>query len=480
MTLKELLVGIECATACADTGIEICNVTHCSGEINKGDVYICLKGRRNGNNYIPEAVNRGALAVITESMPEKLEQGCVYVKVPDCRKAYSIIASNYYSNPARNLKLIGIVGTNGKSTTAHLIYELLSASGIKSGLIGTMYYMVGNIRYPSQMTTPDPMQLQRLLGAMVKAGVEVAVMEVSAHAIYYSKVYAVPFECGIFTNLTQDHLDFFETMQKYKSVKQSFFTDYDIRRRIVNIDDECGREIAANSECITYSVTGRADYALSSVNRNCTYTRFELVNRGKSRKMESTLIGGFNLYNILAAVACVNSLGVTSDVIADKLKYIKTADGRFNTKVINGVTYVIDYAHTPDGLINILNESRGMAEGKVIVLFGCGGNRDKLKRPLMGKIASSLADKVILTTDNPRDEDRNSIIKEITQGVEESEKIIIAPDRREAVATACSLACKGDFVVIAGKGAESYIEENGEKIPYSDKKTLCDILGVEW
>lgn len=483
MNIYNLFKGLEFEVLCIGENCNIINITHDSKKVCLNFAYICLKGSvSDGHNYIGEAISKGAKLIICEEYNENFAlDGIHVIKVKDTRIAYSKLAANFYENPQNSLKIVGIVGTNGKSTTAHLLYSILANNGIKTGLLGTMYYLVGEDKYTSTMTTPDPMTLYSLFAKMVGKGVNVVVMEASAHAIYLKKLEDICFNVLIFTNLSQDHLDFFGNMKKYKECKQSIFRKKQLNSAVINIDDNCGIELIqkANYPYFTYSINSVSDYQAFEIKLNAQKSTFKILDEGNEYIINTKLLGKFNIYNILSAIISAKIIGLNMADIVKSLERILPAEGRFNTLCYNGVNYIIDYAHTPDGLEKIITEVKGFSSGKVIVIFGCGGGRDKLKRPIMGNIASKLADIVIITSDNPRNEDKNKIIDDIQKGIVSPEKVFTTPNREHAILYAVSIAKAQDCVIIAGKGAEEYIEEKGKKIFYSDKAVLEKILGED-
>ena len=476
MKLSELLEGVAASEPFGDT--EIGGVAINSKQVKEGDLFVCLHGvNGDGHSYCDEAIAAGAAAIICERNVGA--RSVPVIKVPDTRRAYALIASNFYGNPSRSMRIITVTGTNGKSTTAYLTAKLLEAGGYRVGLIGTMYYEYAGKKLPSTLTTPDPMQLHSLLADMKAAGVEYAVMEFSAHAIYLKKLCGICSDVCIFTNLSQDHLDFFGDMKKYKAFKKSCFTAEYTRCALVNADDACGREIL--SECrvpvVSYGLENPADcFAIDveDTKRGCSFVANimdDLVS------VDCRLYGTFNVYNVLAACAAARMAGVGLGEIADCLYSLDPPSGRFNVIESGGVKYVVDFAHTPDGLYNLLKEGRKMCKGRLVTVFGCGGDRDVSKRPIMGKIAGEMSDVVIVTSDNPRTESRQSIADDILSGIRKKNKLYVELDRSRAVALAVELAKEGDVVLIAGKGSEGYIDENNVKTPYSDSVQLGKALG---
>lgn len=478
MLLSKLLERCDVASISGETDIQIDQIKINSKDINEGDCFICLVGSRSdGHNFANEAIARGARAVICCN--DYANSLATVIKVDDTRKAYSVIASNYYGNPSEKLKIITVVGTNGKSTTAYIVKELLERNGISCGLIGTMYYEYNGVRLSSNLTTPDPIALQELFAKMLASGVEYVVMELSAHAIYLNKLYGVKSEMSIFTNLSQDHLDFFGNMNEYGRCKKSYFDKKNTRLAIVNVDDPLGLEIIKEEKLpiITYGLDNPSDAFAINITQTSRGESFVANVLDDILDIDCKFFGKFNIYNLLGALVAVKKVGLSNAQIMQTLREIDAPDGRFNVVRKEGITYVVDFAHTPDGIFNLLKEGRGMTDKRVITIFGCGGDRDVTKRPIMGKIASEMSDIVIVTSDNPRTESREGIAGDILQGVNPRGKLYVELDRAKAIKLGIELADEGDIVFIAGKGSENYIDENNIKIPYSDMQEVRRWLG---
>ncbi len=478
MLLSKLLERCDVASISGETDIQIDQIKINSKDVNEGDCFICLVGSRSdGHNFANEAIARGARAVICCN--DYANSLATVIKVDDTRKAYSVIASNYYGNPSEKLKIITVVGTNGKSTTAYIVKELLERNGISCGLIGTMYYEYNGVRLSSNLTTPDPIALQELFAKMLASGVEYVVMELSAHAIYLNKLYGVKSEMSIFTNLSQDHLDFFGNMNEYGRCKKSYFDKKNTRLAIVNVDDPLGLEIIKEEKLpiITYGLDNPSDAFAINITQTSRGESFVANVLDDILDIDCKFFGKFNIYNLLGALVAVKKVGLSNAQIMQTLREIDAPDGRFNVVRKEGITYVVDFAHTPDGIFNLLKEGRGMTDKRVITIFGCGGDRDVTKRPIMGKIASEMSDIVIVTSDNPRTESRVGIAGDILQGVNPRGKLYVELDRAKAIKLGIELADEGDIVFIAGKGSENYIDENNIKIPYSDMQEVRRWLG---
>ncbi|MDE6550171.1 MAG: UDP-N-acetylmuramoyl-L-alanyl-D-glutamate--2,6-diaminopimelate ligase [Clostridia bacterium] len=476
MRLSKIIENIDLQGVYCYDNVEVGNITIDSRDVGVDSLYIALKGSQSdGHSYIGDAVNNGAAAIMCETHVQGLKVPQLIVS--DTRKALSIACGNFFDNPADKMTTIAVVGTNGKTTTSYLIAGIANEGGVKCGLIGTMYYSDGEHTYPASLTTPDPWQLNKLMKEMYDKGCRAVVMEVSAHAIYLKKTANILFDIGVFTNISQDHLDFFKTMEEYAQVKESFFTSKQCRCAVINSDDELGIKLnnELNIDKVTYGLSNPAD--IFAIEYNSLYNDYIVNDIDDIFEVKSNLYGKFNVSNTLAAIAVADKMGISRKDIARALARLPAPEGRFNVYESGGVKYVIDFAHTPDGLRNLLIACAELGDN-ITVLFGCGGDRDKLKRPLMGAIAAELSDKVIITSDNPRSERREDIIAQILQGIAKDceHKAVVIADRREAIDYACKTAVKGDIVILAGKGSENYIDEKGVKSHYSDYEQLLESL----
>lgn len=509
MKLYSLLKNIKCRIF-GTTILNISGLYHKDTEVKENGLFFCLRGTRvDGTEFVKSAVKNGAVAVVTEQEIQGLSF-VTQIVVKNARETMSLIACRFYGSPAEKLKLIGVTGTNGKTTVSTLIFSSLKSFGKNCAVIGTNGIIIQNQIFESGMTTPDPIILQKYLSLMVRKKVEYVVMEVSAHALDLCKIDGIVFEQVIFTNLTEDHLDYFKTMEKYFSAKQKLFSKKYAKLAIINIDDEYGKRLAGsiNLPYFTYAINEKnANLVLTDseqtkqgqkfcacfktfdilksekVNSNFCLNNPEtsnlndiVLNDFESQNFEIKLFGKFNLYNYLAVILSLKNLGYSLSEIAGVSKFIQPVDGRFNTYFVGEKMVVIDYAHTPDGLLNILNSCREIAKSKkLIAVFGCGGNRETGKRKIMGEISSKIADFSIITTDNPRFEKKEEIAREIESGfLNKNYEIVL--DRAKAIERALVLADDGDVICIAGKGAENYIEENGIKIPYSDRAIIEKLI----
>lgn len=473
-TLKELLLNVNCDKNTVDEKIKIKGIKHNCNEIKKDELFVCLKKGTQAADNIKTALNNGAAAVIAEKIPE---ENIPFIKVKNIRKAYALIAENFFGNPAENLKITAVVGTNGKTTVSHLLNFVLKDNGIKTGLIGTIGNEICGKFKSAQLTTPDPMEFNELLYDMKKEGAEIVITELSAHAIFFNKLYGIKCDYGIFTNFTQDHLDFFKTMEKYKKVKCSFFKPESVKFCVINNDDETGREIVSLCKLpyLTYGIFSPSDCFAMDIRYTEEGSEFLVNAMDELYDVKSKLYGEFNIYNILAVISTARAMGLKLENIIKSIEKFPFVNGRFNVFTFNGVKFIVDYAHTPDGLKNLLGAARRITEKKLIAVFGCGGDRDKSKRPIMGKIAEELADKIILTSDNPRNENADEIINQIKSGIIDK-KYKTVTDRTSAILEAYEEASSGDVIVIAGKGAEEYMEISGKKIPYSDLETVRNLI----
>ena len=467
MTLRDLMGN-------AAPEVEISGLAYSSRSVGPGTLFFCVPGfRADGHDFAPEAVERGAAALVCE---RPLGLGVPEVVVPDVRAAMGPAAARFYGDPTAELDVVGITGTNGKTTTAFLVRHLLEAGGRRCGLLGTVKRVVGGAEEEVERTTPEAIDLQATFRRMLDGGDRACAMEVSSHALDLGRVAGIRFACRVFTNLTQDHLDFHDTMEAYFAAKRRLFGGGAPSTAVVNADDEYGRRIAAEVEAVTFAIEREADYRARDVRFDLMGSRFTCETPDGPLELESPLPGVFNVQNVLAAVAAARSLGVPADAIAEALPAFGRVPGRFEP-VDEGQDFgvLVDYAHTPDSLENVLRAAREVAPGRVHVVFGAGGDRDRGKRPLMGDAARRLADRVLVTSDNPRNEDPEAIIEQVLAGAgPDAEREV---DRRRAIARALDTAAAGDVVVIAGKGHEQGQEfENGRKEPFDDRDVAREAL----
>jgi UDP-N-acetylmuramoyl-L-alanyl-D-glutamate--2,6-diaminopimelate ligase len=458
---------------------EISSLANDLEDVEEGSLFFCLRGKSvDGHSLAKRAIKKGAAALVVE---REVKVDVPQILVEDTRHALSVLSSEFYNNPSKRIRVIGITGTNGKTTTAHMLAAMLNAAGKKTGIIGTLGVRYGEERYDCPLTTPDPIFLQKTLLKMFAADMQYAVIEVSAHALYYQKTAGVQFAACICTNLSQDHLDFFADMQAYKQAKLMLFTPERCPLAIVNADDEIVEDILSLRktdspalETLTYSLLREEDAfanvrVLSSKETTCAF----FVLREKENVV-IPMIGKHNVYNALAAALCAVKLGVPLSTVANALCRFEGVDGRLQfVQDLKGAKIFVDFAHTPDGLSKSLQTLSAYAENRLICLFGCGGNRDKSKREMMGKTVAALADFSILTTDNPRFEDPLDIIREIEKGYKGGDAAyIVIPKREKAIEYALDIVQKGDVLLVAGKGGEQYQEIMGIKYPFNDNDIL--------
>ncbi len=454
--------------------LEVTDLAYDNRAVSPGALFFCVPGfTRDGHDYAPDAIDRGAVALVVE---RPLNLGVPEVRVSSVREAMAPAAAAFYGDPTRDLDVIGVTGTNGKTTTAFLIRGLLEAAGRQTGLLGTVKSIVGGQERPVERTTPEAIDLQRTFRGMLDAGDRACAIEVSSHALELHRADAIHFAAAIFTNLTQDHLDFHETMEDYFAAKQRLF-NAEPRVPVINVDDPYGARLAASLNApVTFALHRQADYRASDVVIGLTGTRFTVSGKGLESEVSTPLRGRFNVYNALGALAAAIELGIPADAAVAAMPTAGLVPGRFEpVDEGQGFAVLVDYAHTPDSLENVLQAARALADGRVHVVFGCGGDRDRGKRPLMGEIATRLADRVIVTSDNPRSEDPAAIIAEVLVGA--GQDVPWRVDRREAIAEAIAGAGPGDVVVIAGKGHEQGQEfDRGRKIPFDDVTVAREVL----
>lgn len=471
--IRDVLYKVAIKSVLGSTDREVSKIEFDSRKVQQNNVFVAIKGNANdGHHYIEKAIKKGAIAIVHEDDFKTKHQGVTYIQVDNSAKALALMASNYFNHPSHNLNLIGITGTNGKTTVASLLYDLFKAAGYKVGLISTVKILVHEQFYTATHTTPDSLSINHYLKLMNDAGVEFCFMEVSSHGIDQFRTEGLLFKGGIFTNLSHDHLDYHKTFAAYRDVKKSFFDQLPKTAfALINQDDKNGQIMVQNSKAkiYTYSLKNYSNYRVKIL-ENQFKGLFLKIN---DSDIWTRLIGAFNAYNLAAIFGCTDILGMESNEVLRLMSNLESVSGRFQFFVTDSnITVIIDYAHTPDALKNILltiNEIRTKNE-TLITVFGCGGDRDKSKRSKMGHIASALSDKVIFTSDNPRSENPDAIISEIERGVEAQNynKIISITKRDQAIKTACQLANSSDIILVAGKGHETYQEIDGDKTHFSD------------
>ena len=482
MKLKELLEGIEVLDATADMEMEILHVSYDSRATQPGDLFVAMTGfAADGHAFIGKAMAAGASAVLCQKQPE--DPAVPYVRVADSRRALAEVGANFFGHPADSMTMVGVTGTNGKTTTTYLLKSILEqAAGAKVGLIGTNQNMIGEEIIPTERTTPESFELQRLFAQMRDAGCTHVVMEVSSHALALDRVYGVHYAVGIFTNLTQDHLDFHKTMEAYCDAKAILFRNCDAG--VCNADDPWTERLLKDATCrkFSYAEQAAADLRAENVCLEADHVAFDAVTKEKSVPIRVNIPGGFMVYNTLDVLGAALMLGIPLEKSADVLAQVPHVKGRVEVVPTPGKDYtvLIDYAHSPDGLENVLTSVKGFAKGRTIALFGCGGDRDKTKRPKMGKIAAEIADFVVVTTDNPRTEKPGDIIADILPGMQDSDTPhVVVEDRIEAIHWAMDHAEPGDVIVLCGKGHETYQEVNHVKHHMDEREIVADYLNAK-
>ncbi|MEZ4968827.1 MAG: UDP-N-acetylmuramoyl-L-alanyl-D-glutamate--2,6-diaminopimelate ligase [Flavobacteriaceae bacterium] len=480
-TLKDILYGVGLSAVSGSTSIMVNQICFDSRKVGKGDVFVAIKGLVvDGHEYIDRAIASGAKSIVCEVLPGKMDNEITYVEVDNGNKALAIMASNYYGNPSKNLRLVGVTGTNGKTTVSSLLYQLFKKAGFKVGLISTIRIMVDNKEYATTHTTPDALTINKYMQLMNHAGVEYCFMEVSSHGIHQKRTEGLEFEGAIFTNLTHDHMDYHKTFADYRDTKKKLFDQLSKKAfALTNIDDKNGLVMLQNTAArkYTYALKSYADYRAKILENQFNG---QLLKIG-DKEVWSKLIGDFNAYNMLAIYAAADLLGLEKLEILRLLSELENVDGRFQYYISKErITAIVDYAHTPDALKNVLDTINTLRTGNenVITVVGCGGDRDKSKRPVMGHIATTLSNKVIFTSDNPRSESPIVIIEEMEAGVEaqNANKTLSIVNRKQAIKTACQLAVAHDIILVAGKGHETYQEANGVREDFDDFKMVKELL----
>ncbi|WP_299338634.1 UDP-N-acetylmuramoyl-L-alanyl-D-glutamate--2,6-diaminopimelate ligase [uncultured Psychroserpens sp.] len=479
--LKDILYKVTINAVAGSTGIEVNALHFDSRQVADGDVFVAIRGTIvDGHEFIDKAIAQGAIAIVCEVLPAQLKDGITYIEVENTSQALAYMADNFYGNPSRNLRLVGITGTNGKTTIATLLYQLFKKAGYKVGLLSTVRIMVDNTEYKATHTTPDSLTINKYLKMMNDEGVEFCFMEVSSHGIHQYRTEGLYFVGGIFTNITHDHLDYHKTFAEYRDVKKSFFDNLPKQAFVlVNIDDKNGLVMLQNTQAkkYTYALKTYADYKAQILENEFSGLLLKL----NESELWTKLIGSFNAYNIAAIYGTADLLGLEKVEVLRLISELESVSGRFQYFISEEkVTAIVDYAHTPDALKNVLETINSIRTNneELITVVGCGGDRDKTKRPKMGHIASALSTKVIFTSDNPRSEVPETIIEDIEKGVEPQnfKKTMSIVDRKQAIKTACQLAKSKDIILIAGKGHETYQEIKGERTDFDDYKIVEEFL----
>ena len=479
--LKDILYKVPIEKVIGDTSVVINQLAFDSRKITTDDVFVAIKGlRSNGHLFIEQAIQKNAKVIICEILPKTIQKEVTYIQVKDSQQALAVMAANFYDNPSQKLKLIGVTGTNGKTTIATLLFQLFKKAGYKTGLLSTVSIRINDASFNTTHTTPDSLTLNYYLDKMVQEGVTHCFMEVSSHGIHQKRTEALHFTGGIFTNLTHDHLDYHSSFAEYRDTKKHFFdTLPKTAFALTNADDKNGLVMLQNTQAkkYTYALKQIADYKAQILEN-----RFSgLLLRINHQELWVKLIGTFNAYNLLAIYATADLLRLEPLETLQLMSTLQSVSGRFQYQVSkNNITAVVDYAHTPDALKNVLETINQIRTGneELITVVGCGGDRDKEKRPIMGNIAASFSTKVLFTSDNPRTEDPEQIIREIEAGVQPQhyKKTLSITNRKQAIKTACQLAKEGDIILIAGKGHETYQEINGERFDFDDFKIVNQFL----
>lgn len=479
--LKDILYKVHIEAVHGATDITVSKIEFDSRKIELNDVFVAIRGTlSDGHDYIEKALSLGAIAVICEEFPSVIVNGVTYIKVKDSNEALAFLAANYYENPSENIRLVGVTGTNGKTTIASLLYQLFKKAGYKVGLLSTVKIMVDEQEFKATHTTPDSLTINKYLDLMVQEGCEFCFMEVSSHGVHQKRTEALRFEGGVFTNLSHDHLDYHNTFAEYRDVKKSFFDNLPKSAfAITNIDDKNGLVMLQNTKAkkLTYALKSYADYKAQILENQLS----GLLLKINDNEVWVKLIGSFNAYNLLAIYGVAVELGIEKTEALRLLSELESVSGRFQFIVSDSkITAIVDYAHTPDALENVLKtiEDIRTKNEQLITVVGCGGDRDKTKRPIMANIASSMSDKAIFTSDNPRTENPETIIEEMEKGVEPQDfkKTVSILDRKQAIKTACQLANPNDIILIAGKGHETYQEINGVRHDFDDLKIVTELL----
>ena len=479
--LKDILYKVAIESVHGSTDLTIEKIEFDSRKVSNNDVFVAIKGTlSDGHQFIDKAISLGASVIVCEVLPTTLSDNCTYVKVQNSNQALAFLSANYYDNPSEKLKLVGITGTNGKTTIASLLYQMFKKAGYKVGLLSTVKIMVDEVEYKATHTTPDSLTINKYLDEMVAVGCEFCFMEVSSHGIHQKRTESLHFEGGVFTNLSHDHLDYHETFAEYRDVKKSFFDGLPKSAfAITNVDDKNGEVMFQNTVARkkTYALKTYADFKAQILENQLT----GLVLKINNEEVWTKLIGSFNAYNILAIYGVALELGIESTEALRLLSELESVSGRFQFVVsATKITAIVDYAHTPDALENVLKtiENIRTKNEQLFTIVGCGGDRDKTKRPIMANIAASFSDKAIFTSDNPRTENPQTIIDEMEAGVEAQnyKKTVAILDRKQAIKTACQMANSGDIILIAGKGHETYQEINGVRQDFDDMQIVQEIL----
>lgn len=481
--LRDILYGVSLKQVSGSTDLEVSGICFDSRKAEPGVLFVAVQGTvSDGHQFIEQVIAQGATAIVCQTLPSGLHENVNYFEVENSAKALGIIAANYFEHPSSKLKLVGVTGTNGKTTVATLLFQLFKDLGYKTGLLSTVQNQISDLVIPATHTTPDPIALNSLLNDMVNSGCDYCFMEVSSHALAQHRIEGLSFAGGVFTNLTHDHLDFHGTFDSYLKAKKTFFDALDNKAfALTNIDDKNGMVMLQNTRAYkkTYGLKNIADYTAKIIENHFSGLLLNIDGEEVWFKM----VGSFNAYNLLAVYATALLLDQDRTKVLTSLSRLSGAEGRFDYIVSPaGIIGIVDYAHTPDAVQNVLSTIQDIRKGteQVITVIGCGGDRDKAKRPLMAQVACDWSSKVILTSDNPRSESPEQIIRDMEAGVmpQNKKKTLSITDRKEAIRTACHLAKPGDIILVAGKGHEKYQDTGGVKLPFDDKMILTELLNL--
>ncbi len=484
MKLNELLETITVLDVAGDLNVEVNGIAYDSRQVKPGGLFVALPGMKSdGAEYIPDALSNGAVAVVSERQLD-LGSGVVHIHVPHARRALAELANAFFGDLSHRMKVVGVTGTNGKTTTCYMIRNILRDGGYTPGLLGTVAYEIGGRSLPSSRTTPEAPDIHSMFRQMQEHGCDSAVLEVSSHAIAMERVHAIDFKIGVFTNLTQDHLDFHRDMDSYFDTKANLFESLkrsDERSAVINVDDPWGRKLVERTldvDIVTYGFSEQAQVRAAKVKLDAHGSSFRITTPWGEGRVHLRLLGRFNIHNALAAIAAGGLCGVGLQQIVCSLEQLDAVPGRLelvpnrrNRKIF------VDYAHTDDALKNVLNTLREICKGRLLVVFGCGGNRDTGKREKMGRVACGLADYAIVTSDNPRREDPAAIVGDVIAGCDDPTRYEVVLDRRDAIAAAIAMMRRNDLLVIAGKGHETYQEFDGTIVPFDDREVVREIVG---
>jgi UDP-N-acetylmuramoyl-L-alanyl-D-glutamate--2,6-diaminopimelate ligase len=483
-SLKDIIYKVNITEITGTTDLKIKSVDFDSRSVLPDSLFVAFKGTKvDGHDFINEAIKKGAIAIVCEYIPSEIQHDITYIKVKNSKHALGVVASNYYENPSEDIKLIGVTGTNGKTTIVTLLFQMFRSLGYGTGLLSTINNRINDNVLDTTHTTPDPIRINKLLRQIVDTGCEFVFMEVSSHAIDQERIAGLDFDGAIFTNITHEHLDYHSSFKEYIEIKKGFFDSVSPKAfSLSNIDDNNGRFMLQNTRAskYTYGIKSMADFHCKVIEN-----QFDgLLLNIKGKEVWCKLTGIFNAYNLLAVYATSIILGQDPSSVITIMSQLESAEGRFDTiRSVNNIIAIVDYAHTPDALKNALQAITALRtkNEQLITVVGAGGDRDKQKRPLMARIACEQSDKVILTSDNPRSEEPEQIIKEMEMGIDpvHVRKILSIVDRRQAIKTACAMAKSNDIILVAGKGHEKYQEIKGKKYPFDDKKILIELLEIQ-